>query len=50
MEGMGTAGCSGDGGSATRALLAAPSGVAVEAAGNVYITDEDNSRVRKVTF
>ncbi len=33
---------------ATRAALKAPSGIAVDAIGNVYIADYDNSRIRKV--
>jgi len=38
----------GDGGAATVALLNHPSGVAVDAAGNLYIADRDNHRVRSV--
>ena len=41
-------GFSGDGGPATSALLHAPTGVAVDAAGNLYIADRLNSRIRKV--
>ena len=41
-------GFSGDGGPATQAQLARPSGLAVDGAGNLYITDECNHRVRKV--
>jgi sugar lactone lactonase YvrE len=40
---------SGDGGSATIADLDGPSGVAVDAHGNIYISDSNNNRVRKVT-
>ena len=49
VAGNGTAGFSGDGGSATAAQLNTPSGVAVDGSGNVYIADKANSRVRKVT-
>ncbi len=38
----------GDGGDATEALLNHPSGVAVDASGNLYIADRDNGRVRRV--
>jgi uncharacterized repeat protein (TIGR03803 family) len=38
----------GDGGAATNAELAGPSGVAVDAAGNLFIADEFNNRIRKV--
>ena len=43
-----TANFSGDGGQATRAQLNKPVGVASDAAGNIYIADTNNSRIRKV--
>jgi uncharacterized protein (TIGR03437 family) len=39
---------SGDGGPATSAGLNSPTGVALDSAGNIYIADYGNSRVRKV--
>ncbi|HET9050879.1 MAG TPA: right-handed parallel beta-helix repeat-containing protein [Candidatus Dormibacteraeota bacterium] len=48
VAGTGAAGFSGDGGAATAAQLNQPSGVVVDAAGNLYIADHDNNRVRKV--
>lgn len=48
-----TTGCgpgdSGDGGPATAALLSNPLGVAVDAAGTLYIADADNNVIRKVS-
>lgn len=41
---------SGDGGQATTATLNYPFGVALDAVGNLYITDSQNSRIRKVTM
>ncbi len=49
VAGTGTAGFGGDGGQATLALLRAPSGVVVDSAGNLYIADRGNNRIRKVT-
>ncbi len=49
VAGSGTAGFSGDGGSATGAQLNFPSAVAVDAAGNLYIADFSNNRIRKVS-
>ena len=48
VAGTNVSGFSGDGGSATNALLGGPSGVAVDAAGNIYIADAGNQRIRKV--
>ncbi|MEO6323410.1 MAG: hypothetical protein ABIT01_08340 [Thermoanaerobaculia bacterium] len=49
VAGNGSQSFSGDGGLATSAALANPTGVAVDAAGNLYIADFNNNRVRKVT-
>lgn len=49
VAGTGTAGYSGDGGSATAAKLNYPAGVAVDGSGNLYIADQGNHRIRKVT-
>ncbi len=48
VAGSGTAGYSGDGGAAVAAQLYAPEGVALDGAGNLYIADVDNHRIRKV--
>lgn len=47
VVGTGRAGYSGDGGPGTAAQLALPSGVAVDASGNLYIADTNNNRIRK---
>jgi len=44
----GVAGFNGDGGAATSAMLKNPQAVAVDTAGNVYIGDTGNNRVRVV--
>jgi uncharacterized protein (TIGR03437 family) len=49
VAGTGPAGFSGDGGPATSALLSGPTGVSVDRAGNVYIVDAGNRRLRKIT-
>lgn len=41
-------GYSGDGAAATAASLSKPSGVSVDASGNVYIADTNNQRIRQV--
>ena len=46
---VGGGGGAGDNGPATKALLTGPAGVAVDAAGNVYIADLLDERIRKVT-
>jgi uncharacterized protein (TIGR03437 family) len=48
VAGTGTAGYSGDAGLATSAELDYPSGVAVDKAGNLYISDMKNQVIRKV--
>jgi RHS repeat-associated protein len=49
VAGNGVVGFSGDGGPATAAQLGYPARVAVDAAGNLFISDAGNRRVRKVT-
>jgi sugar lactone lactonase YvrE len=49
VAGNGHAGFSGDGGPATAASLSSPNGVAVDSAGNLYIADSQNARIRKVS-
>jgi trimeric autotransporter adhesin len=50
LAGTGVAGFSGDGGPASAALLNQPYGLAIDSAGNLYIADLGNSRVRKVAI
>ncbi len=49
VAGNGTAGFAGDGGLATSAELDLPYGVAVDSAGNLYIADTQNNRIRELT-
>jgi hypothetical protein len=49
IAGTGTAGSTGDGGQATLARLSAPERLAFDTAGNLYIADSANNKIRKVT-
>ena len=49
IAGTGTAGYTGDGGVATSAELYYPSGVALDASGNILVADQYNFRVRKIS-
>ena len=48
IAGTGAAGFAGDGAAATAALLNYPTSVAVDSAGNVYIADTHNHRIREI--
>lgn len=47
--GTGNAGFSGDGGPATSALISSTGGIASDAAGNIYIADGGNNRIRRIS-
>jgi hypothetical protein len=49
VAGNGTAGYSGDGGQATSAKLNGPDGIILDSLGNMYISDDYNNVIRKVT-
>ena len=49
VAGNGTVGYAGDGGPATSAELQYPGGVGIDSAGNLYIADQRNDRIRKVS-
>jgi sugar lactone lactonase YvrE len=48
MAGIGSQGFSGDWGVASNAMLYAPRGLAMDNFGNLYVTDEGNSRIREL--
>ena len=48
VAGNGTYGFNGDSGLAIKAQLGGPTGVAIDSAGNLYISDANNHRIRKV--
>ena len=49
IAGTGVGGFSGDGGAATSAMIWNPEALSVDSGGNVYIADEFNLRVRKIS-
>jgi uncharacterized protein (TIGR03437 family) len=48
VAGTGIPGYNGDNMPATKAMLGKPAGIALDAAGNLYIADQSNHRIRKV--
>ncbi|WP_247235536.1 leucine-rich repeat domain-containing protein [Telluribacter sp. SYSU D00476] len=49
IAGTGNIGYSGDGGPATEATIGQSAGLAVDGAGNLYLSDASNRRIRKIT-
>ena len=49
IAGSGTAGYSGDGSAATGAKLNFPQGMVIDTSGNIYFSDTQNARVRKIS-
>jgi uncharacterized protein (TIGR03437 family) len=49
IAGSSTTGFSGDGGPAVKATLTLPIGIAVDSAGNLYIADENDYAIRKIS-
>jgi uncharacterized protein (TIGR03437 family) len=49
IAGTGTPGYSGDGGPANKAALASPYAIAIDPAGNIYISDLGNTNIREIT-
>ena len=49
VAGTGVWGFSGDGGPANKAMLAAPKAIAIDPAGNIYISDLGNTDIREIT-
>src|SRR6202162_4229511 len=49
VAGNASNGCSGDNGPAVNAQLYGPNGLALDSAGNLYIADTNNRRIRKVS-
>lgn len=47
--GTGTAGYSGDGTSATAAKLNYPNGLSIDSSNNIYVADQVNNRIRKIS-
>jgi sugar lactone lactonase YvrE len=48
IAGTGEVGFSGDGGPATKAAFSSPTSLAADSAGNLYVADAGNSRVRRI--
>ncbi len=49
VGGNGSAGWSGDSGLATQAMLSSPNAIAISRSGDVFIADQNNHRIRKIT-
>ena len=48
IAGLGTPGFSGDGGPSSAAQLNTPNAIAIDQSGNIFISDNSNSRIRKI--